>query len=214
MHTIQTTTGFIVSSRPYGEAGKILSIFTREFGLVQAVAQGIRLERSKLRYHTQDYSFGIYSLVKGREYWKLTGSQEFKEMSFGQNNKPDREAKAENSGSNSEAEEFIARLALLLRRLLHGEEAHPELFDCVQECVKFIESEKEGGIRLDSEVMLTVESLTVARMLFLLGYIGDVAELNGHLQSIEITAELLRNLSGKRTVLNQHINKALKESML
>ena len=50
MHPIHTTPGFIIASRPYGETGKILSIFTRDIGLVGAVAQGIPFEKTKIRY--------------------------------------------------------------------------------------------------------------------------------------------------------------------
>src|SRR5690349_11857408 len=74
MYAIHTTPGFIIGSRPYGEAGKMLSIFTRDLGLVLAAAQGIRLEKSKLRYSAQDYSFGTFSLVRGKEFWRLTNS--------------------------------------------------------------------------------------------------------------------------------------------
>lgn len=54
----------------------------------------------------------------------------------------------------------------------------------------------------------------VARMLHLLGYIGDDQGLNGYLQAVEITAELLDALKDKRILLNRHINIALKESQL
>jgi chromosome segregation protein len=74
MHPIHTTPGFIIDSRPYGEAGKLLSIFTRDFGLVTTSASGIRFEKSKLRYHSQDYSFGSFSLVRGKELWRLTSA--------------------------------------------------------------------------------------------------------------------------------------------
>jgi hypothetical protein len=218
MHTIHTTEGFVIGSRASGEAGKTLSIFTRDLGLIQAVAQGIRLEKSKLRYHTQDYSFGIYSLVKGREYWRLTGTQELRIENIESgivNHESGLSIRGVNRGHDFERleiREFVAKITLLLRRLLTGEEAHPELFDCVFECTKFIYS-KSGGT-LNSKDMQTLESLTVARMLFLLGYIGDAKKLNIHLKSIEITRELLETLADQRTVLNQHINKALKESML
>jgi len=79
MYSIQTTPGFIIDSRTYGEAGKMLFIFTRDLGLVMAVAQGIRFERSKLRPFTQDYSFGEFSFVRGKEMWRLTSAQEFNE---------------------------------------------------------------------------------------------------------------------------------------
>ena len=76
MHPIHTTPGFIIGSRPSGEAGKMISIFTRDLGLVFASAQGIRFEKSKLRPFTQDYSFGQFSFVRGKEYWRLTSAQE------------------------------------------------------------------------------------------------------------------------------------------
>ena len=199
MHAIQTTPGYIIGSRAYGDAGKILSIFTRDFGLVYATAQGIRLEKSKLRYYIQDYSFGVYSLVRGREYWRVTSANSTKELFY---------------GLQLGTSELIARIAFLLKRLLHGEEAHPELFDCVFECAKFLGQENSN------EVMQTLESLVVARILYALGYIGKIEEvldttgLAGQMRSKEISVELLRSIAVNRALLNQHINKALKESML
>ena len=55
----------------------MISIFTRDLGLVFASAQGIRFEKSKLRPFTRDYSFGQFSFVKGKEYWRLTGASGF-----------------------------------------------------------------------------------------------------------------------------------------
>ncbi len=238
MHSIHTTRGFIVGSRPYADAGRVLTIFTRDFGLIYATAQGIRLEKSKLRYYTQEYSFGAYSLVRGKEFWRLTSANgESQDLRFTIHD------------LRSEHKELIARIALLLRRLLQGEEPHPELFDIVFECWKFLvghltvglivdmaggsikmlgepnediismrENLNDGTIsmyeKLNDEEMRTLESLVVARMLSALGYIGEVAGISDRLRSIEITPELLRALSSQRTILNQHINKALKESML
>ncbi len=225
-----------------------MSIFTRELGLVRATAQGIRLEKSKLRYSSQLYSFGIFSFVHGKEFWRLTSAGELLtappllaggalprssfHSSSGDSSHPS--GGANNSISSAvplgrdtvfrggEAErgravparsstviDLIARLALLLRRLLHGEEAHPELFDCVFECVKFLNINK-----LTEEQTQTLESLTVARTLHKLGYIGNDARLDGHLRSNDLTAQLLNELKNKRAMLNGHINKALKESHL
>jgi DNA repair protein RecO len=192
MHAIHTTPGFIIGSRPSGEAGKMISIFTRDLGLVFASAQGIRFEKSKLRPFTQDYSFGRFSFVKGKEYWRLTSAQEERKM------------------STRKPYELTARIASLLERLLHGEEAHPELFDCIESANLFLIDSPS----LNAEELETLESLIVIRMLHHLGYIGDTADLNGHVHSAELSEEILQSLKEKRATMNRHINKALRESHL
>ncbi|MES2216342.1 MAG: recombination protein O N-terminal domain-containing protein [Patescibacteria group bacterium] len=195
MYAIRTTPGFIIDSRPTGEAGKLLSIFTRDLGLVLATAQGIRFEKSKLRYHTQEYSFGNFSFVKGKEFWRLTSAAE---------------GEGESQNIHTKTQEFFARLALLLRRLLHGEEPHPELFDVLEGSRQFIISSPA----LTDDQMKTLESLVVLRTLHSLGYIGKDAGLTQYVQSTEITPTLLEEASKSRTLINQHINKAFKESQL
>jgi DNA repair protein RecO len=193
MYSITTTSGFIIDARPYGEAGKLLSFFTHDFGLIIATAQGIRLEKSKLRYLTQLYSFGIFSFVRGKEFWRLTSVQH-DHIAY---------------NKNIDKKELIARLALLLRRLLHGEESYPELFDCILICFKFLDANY-----LTDKQAQTLESLTVVRILHKLGYIGEDAQLDEYIQSNDITIELLEKLYDKRAIINKHINKALKESHL
>ncbi len=204
MHSIHTTLGFIIESRPYGEAGKILYIFTRDFGLIVATAQGIRFEKSKLRYHTQEYSFGTFSLVRGKEYWRLTSAAQSVSESGVEG-----DTMKINTGARYNTYELIARLALLLRRLLHGEEAHPELFDCIRSCVQFIERTE-----ISEEQLKTLESVTVLRMLALLGYIGKDPLINQEIKEGNFSIQLLETYKEKRMLLNQHINKALRESHL
>lgn len=193
MYAIHTTPGFVIDSRPHGEAGKLISVFTRDYGLVLASAQGIRLEKSKLRYHTQDHSFATFSLVRGREFWRLTSAQ------------------AENQKYEiKNGADLMARIALLLKRLLHGEEPHHELFVCVESCARFLSENNE----ITAEQLKTLESLTVLRILHALGYIGNDTDLNGTAASSEITIQSLDELAPKRAHINQHINKALRESHL
>lgn len=232
MHNIYTTSGFVIGSSLYGEADKMLFVFTRDFGLVNVIAKGIRLGRSKLRFCTQDYSLGIYSLVRGRDMWRLTDARELFISPAGKLSPPKERSSivscnlqrtliAPNGGDNLPAGQvhantednlvfsLVARIASLLRRFLHGEEKHEELFDCVLKFMEFCMlaelSEKEIDL---------LESLVVARILYLLGYIGDQKGLDEYLKSIEINDELLDLLQDKRTVLNKEINKALLESHL
>jgi len=197
MHTIHTTPGFIIDSKPYGEAGKILWIFTRDFGLVVATAQGIRLEKSKLRYFCQDRSFGEFSLVRGKEYWRLVSASSSEALWI-------------NEAEHRSSEALFARIVLLLRRLVQGEEAHPELFDHISALNDFCISGK--GLSLDE--LSVLESLSVFRILGLLGYIGTDDDMASFMPGPAITKDLLVEASKKRIALNKHINKALKESHL
>lgn len=67
---------------------------------------------------------------------------------------------------------------------------------------------------LTDDRLATLESLLVARILHWLGYIGDDNDLNDHMRSFGINTGLLDVLDVKRAILNKHINKALKESMM
>ncbi|MCE9517782.1 recombination protein O N-terminal domain-containing protein, partial [Candidatus Nomurabacteria bacterium] len=72
MHHIYHTKSFVIGSYNRGEANKILVLYTREMGLVRAVAQGIRLNKSKLRFGLQDFSYASVDLVRGRDIWRVT----------------------------------------------------------------------------------------------------------------------------------------------
>jgi recombinational DNA repair protein (RecF pathway) len=208
MYAIHTTPGFIIGSRPSGEAGKTLSIFTRDLGLIRASAQGIRFEKSKLRPFVQDYSMGRYSFVKGKEFWRLTNAEESHRM---QGVDPEPSVSVE-SPANSGAQGVIARIALVLGRLVQGEDPHPELFETIDRAFSFLAS--KGYLRLDAESKRTFETLLVARILHRLGYISVVPELGETIQSDDIDAEALRALERDRQSLNRHINRALRESHL
>ena len=197
-HSIHTTHGLIVASRQYHEAGKVLSIFTRELGLVFAIAEGIRLEKSKLRAFIQDYSFGIFSLVRGKELWRLTSAQELPAV---------QEHSVASEGEVSRMNDFFARVSLLLKRFVPTQEPHPELF---------IESQNfiEMNASMTDDQMKSLESLLVFRMMRALGYIGTEVLLAEYSDTAKLSLELLTSLGSKRVLMNQHINKALKESHL
>lgn len=72
MYNIYNTDGIILKSFNIGEADKFFLIFTRELGLIEAIAQGIRKIESKNRYGLQDFSVSNISLVRGREVWRIT----------------------------------------------------------------------------------------------------------------------------------------------
>jgi recombinational DNA repair protein (RecF pathway) len=181
-----------VDSKPNGEAGRLLSIFTRELGLIMASAQGVRLSVSKLRYHTQDFSYGTFSFVKGKEIWRLTGASE----------------------SEIEVNELYIRSLALLRRLLHGEEKNEILFDELVASTGFF---KKSLNSLTKEKASVAECLMVIRILHHLGYVGNIPELNeflsGSVEEIWNDGTLVK-MEKQKNLAIKHINSGLKASQL
>ena len=132
----------------------------------------------------------------------------------------------------NDTKELIARVALLLGRLLQGEEPHSELFDTLSVFFTFLDSYSSQTIdsnmskldssssnsslieNNDSEMFKTLESLIVIRILHRLGYVATIPELKEIIESNEVTVEKLLSLKEQRISMNQHINKALRESHL
>lgn len=185
MHHIYTTSAFIISSTPHGEAGKFLLIFTENFGMIGALAQGIRLNKSKLRYHIQDFDYTNISIVRGKEVWRLTGAHEIE--------------------NKVKPNILHIKILKLLKRLLHGEEKNEKLFEIIETLYKADIKEKDYD---------SVECLTVLRILSTLGYIRNTEKLNIFLENNSINEDIIKNMNENKSKIIRVINVALKESQL
>lgn len=58
--------GIVLRNRGLGEADRIITLFTREEGKVEAVARGARRPRSRLSGTTQPFTLGRYQLFRGK----------------------------------------------------------------------------------------------------------------------------------------------------
>lgn len=90
------------------EADRVYSILTRDFGLVRASALGVRKEASKLRGALEPVSLVRISLVRGKEYWRITSVELIEKI--------------------DPLPEILRPLALL-EKLVQGEAPNQELFD-------------------------------------------------------------------------------------
>ena len=108
---IYTTRGIVLSERPWREADRIYSILTRDLGLIRATAIGVRKEVSKLRGSLEPIALARVSLVRGKEFWRVTSTEAIKSIP---------------------ATPTIIRPLALVEKLVQGESAHPELFDAVE----------------------------------------------------------------------------------
>lgn len=108
---IYNTKGIILSERPVREADRIYSILTRDLGLIRATALGVRKINSKLRGALEPISLSAISLVRGKEYWRITSAEFIRNISGDENLKP----------------------LALLEKLVQGEDPHQKLFDAIEE---------------------------------------------------------------------------------
>lgn len=108
---IYTTKGIVLSMRPIHEADRIYSILTRDLGLIRARAISVRKGASKLRGSIEPYSIANVSLVRGKEFWRLTSVEHIKKVLVNP---------------------AIAKPLALLEKLVQGEAQHVELFDVVE----------------------------------------------------------------------------------
>lgn len=63
-------------SRDLGEADKMLTVFTRDFGKVSMIAKGTRLLQSKLRGHLNVMARSRLVFVSGKDIFRLTDAEE------------------------------------------------------------------------------------------------------------------------------------------
>ncbi len=194
MHHIFHTSGFILSSSPSREADKLISIYTKDLGLVRARVSGIRKLGSRLRYTLQDFSHVRVDLVRGRDTWRITSASIV--------------ASHVDLIRNPASLRLVAQIAKLLERLSPGEEPNSEIFEDLISTVTFLD---RNDISLHEQE--TAELTLVLRILHNLGYIGNTDILAHYLKPQFNPEEISYEKLAKKTILFE-INRALKESQL
>ncbi|HJO89591.1 MAG: DNA repair protein RecO [Candidatus Pacebacteria bacterium] len=196
MHTLYSTECIVLGGVDSGEANKYISLFTKDIGLVKAVAKSVREEKSKLRYCLQDFSITLATLVRGKEVWRITGAEERYNLH--------NELKGDNEKLFT-----ITQILNLLQRLVHGEEKNDYLFDTLSNGLEFIKREK-----INKDALKNFEHLIVLRILYSLGYIAKKDNFDKLLQKTFVSEELLKEAESRRKDIIFAINRALKEAHL
>ncbi len=195
MHHIHHTNALILGSRNRGEANRVFTILTREMGLIHAVAQGVRLNKSKLRYALTDYSYAKIDLVRGKEVWRITSATPI-------NSFP-------GIRSNLKGVQLLASVSKLIRRLIQGEaEFHESIFDDTLSAYTFLENSDHAVHTYE-----VVELSLVLRLLKMLGYIGSSAFADQHTDAPFDPNAIDMARFEKKTIIFE-INRALRESHL
>lgn len=77
-----TTEAFILREYEQGENDIVYKIWTRDFGIVFVLGKSIRKINSKLHLVMKKNDFLNVTLVKGKDVWRLTGAEEWKQKAI------------------------------------------------------------------------------------------------------------------------------------
>lgn len=193
-HHIHHTEGIILSSRNKGEADKVITVYTRELGLVRASAQGVRRAQSKLRFALQDLSHAKIDFVHGKEVWRITSATPQSSFAYAR--------------KYYENTIFMARVARLVERLCTGEESNPEIFHNLVQAFYTLDHEN-----VSADTREALELHLVLSILYTLGYVGDDGEI-AHYLNADFDPQFSKDLLNKRKSIVLAINRALRESQL
>lgn len=182
---------------PLGEANRLFCIFTKDLGMVYASAQGVRNISSKLRYGLQDLSLSEVSLVKGKNYWKITNIIASKNFYSSLKNEP-------------EKLRLVSRVFSLLRKLLAGEEKNTELYGVIKNAIEYLDSAKS----LNDSGLKNFECVLALRILRNLGYLADLSGYEDFVASEIWSEEIIGKIMPLRLQAIREINKSLAESHL
>lgn len=195
MYQKYQTDAVVLSSKESGEADKIYTLYTRDFGLVRARASAVRTEGSRMRYSLQNLSLANVSLVRGKRSWRVAGARPLEHL-------PVIEFR---SGAQT-----FARIADLVTRLVAGEEKNEYLFENLIQARQAL---------IDPQQNLTpaipaIEIICVARILYSLGYISAEALDTTLFTHADYASEILSEVELRKERLLGSINQALTETQL
>lgn len=193
MHHIYETDAYILKTVPQGEADMFVTCLTKEFGLVRVYAQGLRYEKSKLRFAVQEYARVTVSVVQGKHVWRLTSAQADTLLTV----------------CLSEAAcAVVVRIFRLLERLLQGEATNTALFEVVDAGCAVLQEP------MHVEQYASIETMMVLRILYHLGYIDGTKVFQPIISSCEYNNALQTYTTENQRMILDAINHALKESHL
>lgn len=189
MRQTYPTEAIALGRRSLAEESVLVTLLTREVGLVRARAQGLRKPGAKLASALQTLTESDITLVAGREGWRLSGAllrdNWFRTLGVRERMR-------------------ASRVAALLLRLVPGESADPELYDIF---VLFLRALRDSP----EETHESVECMAVLRILAALGL--DAGDLPGAREE-PYGVEALRAIEAKRTVYIARANKGIVASGL
>lgn len=174
--------GFLLSSFAYGEADKIVQLYTSQLGKVKAVAKGARKPKSKLAPALDLFNESGFSLYKKRPSGDL--------YVLGQVKVVDDHSELKKDLASITA---LQVLADMLIQSIHDTEPHPEVYSLLKGVLKWMGEKPES------------------QELYLAAFGVQLLDLLGHPLELAVCTECGASLEGKRAHLIPHRGGALCE---
>lgn len=124
-----TSEGFVLARRNFGEADRILDVYSKEKGKISLIAKGIRRPKSRKRGHLEVFSKISFQVVNGKGMGILT--------------------EAETISDYREIRKSIKRVSLayyfmeVINKVIHDGEENPELYNILSNSMEKLKVEKE-----------------------------------------------------------------------
>ncbi len=193
MYEVTTTDAVVLKKYNVGETNTLITLLSRDLGLLQAAARSTRVQQSKLRYRIEPFTKARFSLVRGKVQWRLTGIED-----------------VQTSFLSATPAQYLAagRISTLLMRLIQGqEEKVTQLYGAVEEGFASI-------FQSPREDLGTIECVLVLRVLARLGYVPHAKELEPFVEHNLFPQDLTLEAMRLRPLLIRTINESLKVSGL
>lgn len=141
------TDALVCGSKNSNTSDRAYLLFAREAGMVWASARSVREERSKQRYALQDFSHLRATLIRGKSGWRIAGVEPIVNGYF--------------TTETRETRTLLRNILKLVRRVMHGEDPHPEIFDDIVTTFNTCHAYKAEDL----------EGILSLRILYRLGYV-------------------------------------------
>lgn len=147
-YRVYQTEGIVLGKKDFGEAERMFYIFTEKFGMVKAIARGVRYIKSKLRPNLDLFFYDNFSLIMAKDIWKITDATEIANI------------------KNSEGLKIFAKIANFLTRMIKGEEKNDFIWQEIKNLFFCLKS--------DNRNLKDLEISFLARLLNNLGYLPEI----------------------------------------
>lgn len=142
----------MIGKKDFGEADRLFTIFTEKFGKINAMAQGIRYLKSKLRCNLDLFSRSRIGLVSGKETWRIVDAEEING--------------SQKIVSAPENLKILSNIFRLIDRLVQGEEKNEFLWNEMKAMAEILNKKK-----MPKEELEKIETESLLRSFHNLGYV-------------------------------------------